>query len=378
MAVTQSGNKLGYNGGRSYSFLNRPVKIDCSFTVADTNGLGITGLKGSGVQNVFMHTSTTPVVGNNGILNPNPAAGFALIQLANNYNKFAGGFMGVVSPVAGSTIAINGSALTIGQPYIITSVGAGTAGAQTIAPVADSSGNLASTWFSIYDAFGNIFIIWFSVAGVGSAPRNVAGTLVQQSISANASAATIGAALVVTLNALSAQTLLNPNAPNIAPFSAAGTSTVTVTNVVSQPFVGGAADGSAATGFAFAVTKYKSNQQNWNNVGLPKGLIPAVNQSFVAIATGDSTGGGSTGLVKVPGVSAISSIEIVGDPSLNLAPIPMGGSPNVGGWLLVQFLAPTINTGAYVAPMLPTAPAAGSVVSLSFNVEAGSILIAGQ
>ncbi len=378
MAVFNAGSKLGYNGGRSYSFLNRPVKVDCSFTVDATNGLGITGLKGSGVQNVFMHTSTTPASGNNSVLNPNPAAGFALIQLANNYNKFAGGFMGVVSPVAGSNIAINASALTAGQPYIITSVGAGTAGAQTIAPVADSSGNLASKWFKIYDAYGNVFIIWFSVAGVGSAPSGVSGTLVQQSIPLNETAANIGAALVVTLNALSAQTALNPFAPNVAPFSAAGTTTVTVTNVVAQPFVGGAADGTAATGFAFAVTKYKSNQQNWNNVGLQKGLAPAVGMSFVASVVGDATGGGSTGLVKVPGVSAIQSVEIVGDPSLSLGPVPMGGSPNVGGWLMVQFLAPTINTGAYIVPLIPTAPAAGSVINLSFNLEAGSIVIAGQ
>lgn len=370
-------NKLGFNGGRTYSFLNRPVLIDCNFIVDSTNGngLGIRSLKGSGVQNVFMHTSSTAGRGANGILNPNPAAGYALIQLANNYNRYCGGFSGFVSPVSGSNIAINGSALTAGTPYIITSVGAGTAGAVTIAPVADTAGSLASTWFRMYDSYGNTFIIWFSVSGVGAAPVGVSGTLVQQTISSGATAATIGAALVVTLNGLSAQTALNPNAPNVAPFSAAGTTTVTVTNTVATPFPGGPFDGVVPTGFTFAVTKYKTNNQNWANVGLPAGVLPALNASFVATATGDSTGGGSSGLVKVAGISGVSSLEVIGDPNATMAPIPIGGSPNVGGWIIVQFLGATSSS---VTTSIPTAPAAASTVGLNFWVEAGSILIAGE
>src|ERR1700722_19155356 len=176
---------LGNNYGKFYGFESKPVIVDCNFIVDSTNGngLGIRSLKGQGVKNVFMHTSATPGKGPNGYLNPNPAAGFALLQISYNYVRYYGGFSGFVSPVAGSNIAINASALTIGQPYVITSVGHGTAGAVTIAPVADSSGSLASTWFSLYDSYGNTFIIWFSVSGVGSAPVGVSGTLVQQSIS---------------------------------------------------------------------------------------------------------------------------------------------------------------------------------------------------
>lgn len=368
-------NPQGNNGGRYYSYLNRPVLIDCNFIVDATNGLGIRSLKGSGVQNVFMHTSTTPAIGANGVLNPNPAVGFALVQLANGYNRYAGGFSGVSSPVAGSNIAINGSALTIGQPYIITSVGAGTAGATTIAPVADSAGSLASTWFSLYDSYGNTFIIWFSVSGVGKAPAGVSGTLVQQSIASGATAAQVGAALVITINALSAQTPQNPMAPNVAPFTSAGTTTVTVTSSVTQPLPGPAAEGVIPTGFTFALTKYKSNNQNWANVGLSGGVLPAVGASFVAIATGDSVGGGSSGLVKVPGVSGITSMEVVGDPNASLYPRPVGGSAHVGGWVLVQMLGATSSS---VTTLIPTAPAAGSVVGMSFVVENGSIVIAGE
>jgi hypothetical protein len=363
--------QLGYNGGRFYSFLNKPVLISCNFVVDSTNGngLGIRNLKGSGVRNVFMHTSATPGLGNGGYLNPNPAAGYAVIQLRNNYNRYAGGFSGFSSPLSGSNVAINGSALTVGQPYVIVSVGAGTAGTVTIAPVADVAGSLASTWFRMYDAYGNTYVIWFSVSGVGAAPQGVSGTLVQQSIAANSSAATIGAALVITLENLLAAQLGNIQAPvGVFSYTASGTTTVTVVSTQAAPLPGAPMDGLIPTGFTFGLVDYKSNNQNWLDVGLPAGVLPSVGAAFVAKATGDSSGGGSSGLVQTPSVSGISSIEVVGDPNQSLGPQPVGGSGNYGGLLIVQFLA----SGA------ATAPAAGSVVGLSFYVEAGSISIAGE
>lgn len=367
---------LGNNYGKFYSMLNKPVLVDCNFVVDSTNGngLGIRSLKGQGVKNVFMHTSASPGRGPNGYLNPNPAVGFALIQITYNYARYYGGFSGFVSPTAGSNIAINGSALTIGQPYIITSVGHGTAGTVTIAPVADVSGSLASTWFRLYDGYGNTFIIWFSVSGVGSAPSGVSGTLVQQTISSGATAATIGAALVVTINGLLANTPQNPTAPAVASFTSSGTTTVTVvsTQLPQAPLAGPPADGAIATGFTFGNVDFSTNLQDWQGVGLPHGITPAVGASFVATATGYSTGGGSTGLVQVPGVSGTCTMEVVGDPNQSIAPIPMGGSGNAGGWIMVQFLAPTIASSAFDTPFIPTAPANNSVCGLSFYVEQAS------
>ncbi len=440
MANTNS-NKLGNNGGRIYSFLNRPVIIDCNFIVdsANGNGLGIRSLKGAGVQNVFMHTSASAGRGANNYLNPNPASGYALIQLQNNYNRYCGGFSGQVSPLSGSNVAINASALTIGQPYVIVSVGAGSAGTVTIAPVADVSGSLASTWFTMPDGYGNQFVFWFRVSGVGSAPLNVSGTLVQIDLVTNDSAATVGTKIAVILNALLAATPQNPSAPaGVFSYTATGTTTVTVVSTVTQPLPGGPADGVIPTGFTFAVTKSKSNIQNWQNVGLPRGILPAVGVSFVATATGDSTGGTSSGLVKVPGVSGVLTAEVIGDPNLSLGPIPMGGSPNVGGWIMVQFmggvltgsalaahshdllviggqaasttndvaiysgpifgkeaatnstvlgsasatnggvLAASAGTPAGAVSFAATAPTDGSVVGMSFVVEAGSMIIAGE
>lgn len=374
-------NQQGYNGGRFYSSLVKPMLINCDYVVDSTNGngLGIRSLKGSMVRNVFMHTSASPGKGAQGYLNPNPAAGYALIQLKENFQRYAGGFSGVVAPLSGSNVAINGSALSIGNPYVIVSVGHATAGTVTVAPVADVSGSLASTWFRLYDAYGNTFIIWFSVSGVGSAPVGVSGTLVQQSISTGATAAQVGAALVVTIANLLAAQPGNISAPlGVNSFTASGTTTVTIVSTQTNPIgplPGAPADGLIPTGFTFALVDFSSNLKDWQGVGLPMGVIPAVGASFIATATGYSTGGGSTGLVQAPTASSILVASVVGDPNQSLAPIPMGGSPHAGAWILVQFNAAT---GAGTTTPVATAPSDGSVIGLSFYLEASSVLIAGE
>lgn len=364
-------NPMGNNGGRFYSTLVKPVLIDCNFVVDSTNGngLGIRNLKGANVRNVFMHTSATPAKGAGGYLNPNPAVGYALIQLKDNYQRYIGGFSGFVSPVTGSPLAINGSALTAGVPYTIVSVGHGAAGSATIAPVADSAGSLASTWFSLYDSYGNVFIIWFSVSGVGSAPKGVSGILVQQSILSGATAAQIGAALVLTIENLPS------GVSGVNSFTASGSTTVTVTSTANLPLAGVPMDGVIPTAFTFALVNFQTNLADWQAVGVPKGVVPAIGVSFIATATGFSTGGGSTGTVIASGVSGISSVEVIGDPSMSLSPIPMSGSAHVGGWILVQF---TGATSSSVTTPIATAPANNSVCGLSFYVEASSVTIAGE
>lgn len=372
------GNPLGNNGGRFYSPLVRPVLVECNFVVdsSNGNGLGIRSLKGELVRNVFMHTSATPGV-NRGYTNPNPLAGYALIQLDENYGRYCGGFSGFVSPLSGSNLAINGTALTAHTPYVISSVGHGSAGTVTIAPVADVSGSLASTYFQITDAYGNNYVVWFSVSGVGSAPVGVNGILVQQSINTNDTAATIGADLVVTLENLLAAQPGNISAPSgVYSFTASGTTTVTVVSTVNAPLPGGPYDGTIPTGFTFAVTKDQTNLQNWQSVGLPKGVVPNVGASFIATATGYSSRGGSTGTVQLATSTGIAVMEVIGDANQSLSPIPMGGSPNKGGWILVQFLSATNST---TTTLTPTAPAANSVVGISFYLEqSGQITINGD
>ncbi|CAM6002765.1 unnamed protein product [Sphagnum balticum] len=359
---------LGNNYGKQYSFLNKPVWITTEFTVAPSSGTGITGLKGAGVKNVFLHTTGTPSAGNGGVINPNPAAGYGVIQLNYNYVKYVGGMALNSGPYSGTNLAITAAAaaLTVGNPYVITAVGASAAGAVTIAPVADVNGSLASTWFRIYDAYGNTYIVWFSVSGVGAAPVGVSGTLVQQSIATNATAAQIGAALVTTLSNLLAAQPGNLSAPlGVYSFSAAGTTTVTATNTKSGALPGAPADGAIPTGFAFGVSVSDSSQADWYNVGLEKGVIPKIGAAFIASSTGS---GSSTGMVQAPLVTGIQSVETIGDPNATLAPAPYGGSGNVGGYILVQFL----NANA------ATAPATGSVIRLGFYVEFSSAIIGGE
>lgn len=90
--------------------------MDCNFTVAaaDTGGLGITGLKGTGVRNVYMHTSQTPATGN-----PNPANGIIIVQLQDNYYKHFASFTSIIAPNSGSDVTTTVANTT----YTITTLG---------------------------------------------------------------------------------------------------------------------------------------------------------------------------------------------------------------------------------------------------------------
>lgn len=112
------------NRGHMYSPHVTPVLADCNFIVdtANGNGLGIRSLKGQAVVNVFMHTTSTPGRGNNQKLNPNPPAGYILVQLADNYTRSYGGFNSTVSPLSGSPA----TSTTANIVYVITSLGTAT------------------------------------------------------------------------------------------------------------------------------------------------------------------------------------------------------------------------------------------------------------
>jgi len=114
-------NRAFPNVGKYYKNIVMPVQIDLSFVVAaaDSAGYGVTNLKSNGyVQNVFMNTSATPAAGN-----PNPAAGYAVVQLKDNYNVFLGMGMRAIAPVTGSDL----TAVVAGTPYVITALGTATA-----------------------------------------------------------------------------------------------------------------------------------------------------------------------------------------------------------------------------------------------------------
>ena len=95
-----------------------PVLLDCNFVVDSTNGdgLGIRSLKGPAIANVFMKTSATPAAGN-----PNPGSGTIIVQLADSYNRYFGGFAGSAAPVGTPA-----TSTTAGVVSIVTSLGTAT------------------------------------------------------------------------------------------------------------------------------------------------------------------------------------------------------------------------------------------------------------
>jgi len=116
---------FNYPNNKLYQYEAYPVLLSCNFVVDSTNGngLGIRNLKGSGVANVFMHTSATPGVGNYGVINPNPEAGVIVVQLQNQFSRLLAAFGGQVSPISGTPL----TSVVAGNPYVIASLGTATA-----------------------------------------------------------------------------------------------------------------------------------------------------------------------------------------------------------------------------------------------------------
>ncbi len=113
----------GLNGNKLYTNVTKPMSTWLNFTVTPTNGLGVTSVKSNGYANyVFMHTSTTPT-SSNGILNPNPPAGYAMIGLNANFNKFLGLRWQQDAPATSTST----TSTTINTVYTITALGSATA-----------------------------------------------------------------------------------------------------------------------------------------------------------------------------------------------------------------------------------------------------------
>lgn len=116
---------FNYPNNKLYQYEAYPVLLSCNFIVDSTNGngLGIRSLKGSGIGNVFMHTTATPGLGNYAYLNPNPGTGIVLVQLQNQFSRLLGAFGGQGSPISGTPLTATVSNVT----YTIVSLGTATA-----------------------------------------------------------------------------------------------------------------------------------------------------------------------------------------------------------------------------------------------------------
>lgn len=77
---------------------------------------------GSITLSVATTSSTTGSITYQAVGSPNPAAGYILVQLQDNYNTYLGGFSGFVSPVSGTPINVT-TGVTAGDAYVIVSLG---------------------------------------------------------------------------------------------------------------------------------------------------------------------------------------------------------------------------------------------------------------
>lgn len=105
----------------------------------------------------------------------------------------------------------------------------------------------------------------------------------------------------------------------------------------------------------------------WLAVGLPPGIVPAVGVAFIATSSALIGGSAQVGFATA-GYSGIDHIETVGDPNLTINPVPVGGSPNFGGFIELACL----NAGVL------TAPAAGTVIGLQFYLGQSSVAVRGE
>lgn len=102
-----------------------------------------------------------------------------------------------------------------------------------------------------------------------------------------------------------------------------------------------------------------STAANWQAIGLPVGIAPAVGVSFVATSASAGSGTGVVETIAASG-SAVSHMEVVGDPNQMCNPSDGSGSQ----FLLVN-LGPTNSS---TTTLIAQAPADNTVIGLTFNM----------
>jgi len=322
----------GLNGKSFYTNVTKPQDTSLTFTVTPTNGLGITSLKSNGyVRNVFMHTSTTPA-SNDGYTNPNPLAGFALIQFTNNFNYYLSGFTQFQAPTTGS-IKIDNSAMTAGQAYIITTLGDAT----------------LAKWQAIGVPPGVTPAVGVSFIAL---TNGGAGNVLTSRVSTPTTSGIYGVEIVGTPNTMLASSSIASNGGAwllvqfMSPTFTAGAYTPAGTN--SAPTFTGSALGTHTHDFTVIGGQASSTTNNIANYAGPIiGKEQATDATYVG--ANSATNGG---------VVAASAGTPAGTVS---APIFTGTAASLTGTLALA----------------ATAPATGSVISMTFRYDGSSVTIDG-
>jgi hypothetical protein len=83
---------------------------------------GSVTLSAASIVNAQSAPASQPGMGNHGVLNPNPAPGYILVQFDNQFNRLLQVFGGQISPVSGSPL----TSVSVNQVYVIVSLGTST------------------------------------------------------------------------------------------------------------------------------------------------------------------------------------------------------------------------------------------------------------
>lgn len=172
----------------------------------------------------------------------------------------------------------------------------------------------------------------------------------------------------------------NPASPNVVvtnPNPAAGTIVVQFQdnfnrslsgcNAIISPVSGTPLTSTTANTAYTIVSLGTATAAQFQAVGLPKGITPAIGASFIASAS-QSIGGSAAVEIAAAAGSAVMSIETLGDPNATIAP-----DPSVSQGFGAQFILQCRDkTGAIAAP------ADGSVISLQFLLSDSSVLVQGE
>lgn len=128
-------------------------------------------------------------------------------------------------------------------------------------------------------------------------------------------------------------------------------------------------DNSALTaGTAYVITTLgDSTTDQWQAVGLPAGITPAVGVSFIATAVGAGANT-STSRVSTPTTSGIVGVEVVGTPNTMLASSNI--AQNGGAWLLLQFMGSAFTGDALAAHSHSFLVKGGQAASTTNNIAA--------
>lgn len=121
---TSSTSVTSISGGTASLVVGMPIQgsnIPAGTTIASivsSSAITLSAACTSGASQVLTYQG----LGLDGHPNPNPGAGFILIQFKNNFNYVLSGSNSIVSPITSPTTAVT-SGLTSGQAYVITSLG---------------------------------------------------------------------------------------------------------------------------------------------------------------------------------------------------------------------------------------------------------------